>query len=230
MKPSKPSAFGGALPYKIEGKRSATANGRNPRDKNAATNPNHQHIIMSETLAQLDDELVTLLQYLDSEAIEDRRVAEELLAELLPQLDKKIDSYMGVVSHYGDKIANIDREIIRLQTRKAIEQGKQDYLKNRLQAWLELRSDELGNKGKKVEGNLYKVSLVTNGGKLSLELNKEIEISQIPAAFTTTTEITKLDTDKLREFMTANDVNTITTNSGQIIASLLPRGKHLRIS
>ena len=185
---------------------------------------------MSETLAQLDDELVTLLQYLDSEAIEDRRVAEELLAELLPQLDKKIDSYMGVVSHYGDKIANIDREIIRLQTRKAIEQGKQDYLKNRLQAWLELRSDELGNKGKKVEGNLYKVSLVANGGKLSLELNKEIEISQIPAAFTTTTEITKLDTDKLREFMTANDVNTITTNSGQIIASLLPRGKHLRIS
>ena len=185
---------------------------------------------MSETLAQLDDELVTLLQYLDSEAIEDRRVAEELLAELLPQLDKKIDSYMGVVSHYGDKIANIDREIIRLQTRKAIEQGKQDYLKNRLQAWLELRSDELGNKGKKVEGNLYKVSLVANGGKLSLELNKEIEISQIPSAFTTTTEITKLDTDKLREFMTANDVNTITTNSGQIIASLLPRGKHLRIS
>jgi Siphovirus Gp157 len=185
---------------------------------------------MSQTLAQLDDELIILLEHLDSESIEDRTVAEELLTELLPQLDRKIDSYMGVVSHYSDKIANIDREIARLQTRKAIEQGKQDYLKNRLQAWLELRSDELGNKGKKVEGNLYKVSLVANGGKLSLELNKEIEISQIPAAFTTTTEITKLDTDKLREFMTANDVNTITTNSGEIIASLLPRGKHLRIS
>jgi hypothetical protein len=185
---------------------------------------------MSQTLAQLDDELITLLEYLDSESIEDRTVAEELLTELLPQLDKKIDSYMGVVNHYGDKIANIDREIIRLQTRKTIEQGKQDYLKNRLQTWLELRSVQLGNKGKKVEGNLYKVSLVTNGGKLPLELNKEIDISQIPAAFTTTTEITKLDTDKLRKFMTANDIDTITTNSGETIASLLPRGKHLRIS
>lgn len=185
---------------------------------------------MSETLAQLDDELVTLLQYLDSEEIEDRSMAEELLAELLPQLDKKIDSYMGVVNHYGDKIANIDREITRLQTRKANEQKKQDYLKNRLQVWLELRSVQLGNKGKKLEGNLYKVSLVTNGGKLPLELNKEVDISQIPAAFTTTTEITKLDTDKLREFMTANEVTTITTSSGEIIASLLTRGKHLRIS
>ena len=185
---------------------------------------------MSQTLAQLDDELITLLGYLDSEEIEDQSMAEELLTELLPQLDKKVDSYMGVVSHYGDKIANIDREIIRLQTRKANEQKKQDYLKNRLQAWLELRSVQLGNKGKKVEGNLYKVSLVTNGGKLPLELNKNISIESIPPAFTTTTEITKLDTDKLREFMTANDVDTITTNSGEIIASLLPRGKHLRIS
>jgi hypothetical protein len=185
---------------------------------------------MSQTLAQLDDELVTLLQYLDSEEIEDQSMAEELLTELLPQLDKKIDSYMGVVNHYGDKIANIDREINRLQTRKAVEQGKQDYLKNRLQAWLELRSVQLGNKGKKVEGNLYKVSLVVNGGKLPLELNKNIAIESIPPAFTTTTEITKLDTDKVREFMTANDIDSITTNSGETIASLGTRGKHLRIS
>jgi hypothetical protein len=45
---------------------------------------------MSQTLAQLDDELITLLQYLDSEQIEDQSMAEELLLELLPQLDKKI--------------------------------------------------------------------------------------------------------------------------------------------
>lgn len=74
---------------------------------------------MSQTLAQLDDELIILLEHLDSESIEDRTVAEKLLTELLPQLDRKIDSYMGVVSHYSDKIANIDREIARLQTRKA---------------------------------------------------------------------------------------------------------------
>jgi hypothetical protein len=185
---------------------------------------------MSQTLAQLDDELITLLEHLDSESSEDRTVAEELLTELLPQLDRKIDSYMGVVSHYSDKIANIDREIARLQTRKAIEQEKQDYLKNRLQTWLELRSVQLGNKGKKVEGNLYKVSLVANGGKLPLDLNKNISIESIPPAFTTTTEITKLDTDKVREFMTANNIDSITTSSGETIASLLPRGKHLRIS
>lgn len=185
---------------------------------------------MSQTLAQLDDELITLLGYLDSEEIEDQSMAEELLAELLPQLDKKIDSYMGVVSHYGDKIANIDREIARLQTRKANEQKKQDYLKAHLQTWLELRSVQLGNKGKKVEGNLYKVSLVVNGGKLLLELNKDISIESIPPAFTTTTEITKLDTEKVREFMTANEIDTITISSGETIASLLPRGKHLRIS
>jgi hypothetical protein len=111
-----------------------------------------------------------------------------------------------------------------------VEQEKQDYLKNRLQTWLELRSVQLGNKGKKVEGNLYKVSLVANGGKLPLDLNKNISIESIPPAFTTTTEITKLDTDKVREFMTANNIDSITTSSGETIASLLPRGKHLRIS
>ena len=58
---------------------------------------------MSQTLAQLDDELIILLEHLDSESIEDRTVAEKLLTELLPQLDRKIDSYMGVVrgaSHF----------------------------------------------------------------------------------------------------------------------------------
>lgn len=184
---------------------------------------------MIQTLSQLDEELALLLQHLDSESIEDRSMANSLLDELLPQLEQKIDSYMGVISHYGDKVANIDREIARLEVRKAIELGKQDYLKSVLQNWLELRSTQLGDKGKKVEGNLYKVSLVANGGKLPLKLNPDLAIDSIPANFTITSEVTKIDTDAIREFMTVNNIDSLSSPSG-IIATLAPRGKHLRIT
>lgn len=185
---------------------------------------------MIQTLAELDDELVLLLHHLESDSLEDLTMADQLLDELLPQLDKKIDGYMGAISHYGDKIANIDREMARLQARKESEQDKQMYLKSNLQQWLELRSEQLGDKGKRVEGNLYKVSLVANGGKLPLELNKEIPIESVPDKFTVTVQTTKFDPDKVRDFMTDNNLDTILTPTGETIATLLPRGKHLRIS
>lgn len=186
---------------------------------------------MIQTLSQLDDQLALLLHYLDdSESSDDMAMAAELLEELLPQLDKKIDSYMGVVAHYSDKIANIDREIIRLQVKRESDLRRQNYLKSTLQHWLELRSQQLGDKGKKVEGDFYKVSLVSNGGKLPLEINREIPIDSVSETFTVTVQTTKLDPDKVREFMTANAIDTISNDKGETIATLLPRGKHLRIN
>ena len=183
-----------------------------------------------ETLSQLDDQLSLVLHHLDSDDEDDREVAEALLADLLPQLDKKIDSYMGVMTHYADKISNIDREITRLQARKASEQNKQDYLKSVLQNWMELRMNELGDRGKKVEGNLYKVSLVNNGGKLPLKVNEDFDIADIPEDFKMTKTSISLNMEKIREYLDASSEKQLTSPNGSIIATLLPRGKHLRIS
>jgi hypothetical protein len=187
-------------------------------------------MIQTQTLAQLDDELVLVLSHLDSELPEDQDMANQLLAELLPQLDQKIDSYMGLVNHYGDRVNNIDREIARLEVRRSAQLAKQDYLKSVLQNWLELRSQQLGDKGKKVEGNFYKVSLVANGGKLPLSVNKELPIDGVPNSFKTRTEVYKLDQDSIRDYMQTHGTDTVTTADGIPIATLLPRGKHLRIS
>jgi hypothetical protein len=67
---------------------------------------------MIQTLAELDSELQSLFHYLDSDIPEDRDMAESLLDELVPQLETKIDGYMGVISHFADVAGNIDREIV----------------------------------------------------------------------------------------------------------------------
>lgn len=183
-----------------------------------------------ETLAQLDDQLSLVLHHLDSDDEDDREVANALLVDLLPQLDKKIDSYMGVITHYSDKISNIDREIARLQARKTSEQSKQDYLKSILQNWMEHRMTELGDRGKKVEGNLYKVSLVNNGGKLPVKINEDLDINDLPEELKVTKTSINLNMEKIREYLEANSDKQLTSENGVVIATLLPRGKHLRIS
>jgi Siphovirus Gp157 len=183
---------------------------------------------MSQTLSELGEELDSIFNYLESDNPEDIAIAEQLLDDLMPQLASKVDSYIGLINHYRDSIDNISQEESRLGTRKQVQQNKLDQLKSRLQEQIELRAEQLGDRGKKLEGYLHKVSLVNNGGKLPLEVNKEIDINEIPSEFISI--VTKIDPEKVREYLESQSANRVITKSGLIIASLLPRGKHLRIS
>ncbi len=185
---------------------------------------------MSQTLAELDSELQSLLHYLDSDIPEDRDMAESLLDELVPQLETKIDGYMGVISHFADVAGNIDREIDRLKQRKVNVLAKHDYLKSRLQTFLEDRVAELGDRGKKLEGSLYRVTLNHNGGKIPVRLNDQIGIDLVPPKFIETTVTQRIDTDKLRAYLEQQESHELLTATGEIIAQIMPRGRHIRIS
>jgi hypothetical protein len=193
---------------------------------------------MTQTLAELDSELQSLFQYLDSDIPEDRAMAESLLAELVPQLETKIDGYMGVISHFADVAGNIvgaasrneNREIDRLKQRKVSVLAKHDYLKSRLQTFLEDRVAELGDRGKKLEGNLYRVTLNHNGGKIPVRLNDQIGIDRVPPEFIETTVTQRINTDKLRAYLEQQESQQLLTVTGEIIAQIMPRGRHIRIS
>jgi Siphovirus Gp157 len=185
-----------------------------------------------QSLSDLNDELSQLLDLLDSDDEDDRLAAEEILEDLMPQLVGKIDSYAGLIAHYDRIAGNIEAEISRLQDRKVRALGNRDKLKGRLQDFLEARVEVLGVKGKKLEGSLYKVSLVANGGKQPLYINPLANLNALGDgdAFVKTVVTESFDKDKIREMMVDQGLTELFGEDGVFVAELQPRGKHIKIS
>ena len=184
---------------------------------------------MTQPLFELDAELAQLIDILDSDEPEDIAAAEAILDDLMPQLAAKIDSYAGLIAHYERLERNIDTEIKRLTARKTAQATAKDRLKDRLQSFLESRSAELGVKGRKLEGTLYKVSLCANGGAQPIYINPIAGYEHVPEDLVQVTMTEKLITDKLREYMIEQNITEFFDGEGQFIAELKPRGSHLRI-
>lgn len=184
----------------------------------------------SQPLSELGAELDLILEYLDSEDIADLQAAEDLLDDLIPQLDTKVDGYAGAIAHYETISGNIDAEIRRLEVRKEKIEYNRDYLKRRLKTFLELRIEQLGSRGKKIEGNLYRISLCANGGKQSVYINPIAGFEFVPSELVVTTITEKIDTDNLREYFATTGTTKLVDEEGTFIAELLPRGSHLRIT
>jgi hypothetical protein len=88
----------------------------------------------------------------------------------------------------------------------------------------------LGERGKKLEGSLYRVTLNHNGGKIPVKLNEQIGIERVPPEFIETTLTHRIDTDKLRVYLEQQESQQLLTETGEIIAQIMPRGRHIRIS
>jgi hypothetical protein len=183
-----------------------------------------------QSLSDLDQELSQLLDLLDSDEPDDRAAAEAILEDLMPQLMGKIDSYAGLIAHYDRIAGNIDVEIARLQGRKARALGNRDKLKGRLQDFLEARVEVLGVKGKKLEGSLYKVSLVSNGGKQPLYINPLAAVNALDDEFIKEVTTASFDKEKIREHMESEGITELFGEDGIFVAELQPRGKHIKIS
>lgn len=185
---------------------------------------------MNQPLSELGAELTQLLELLDSDDPDDVVAADAILDDLLPQIGSKIDGYAGAIAHYERVAGNIDVEVDRLKVRKAKQLNNADKLKQRLMGFLESREAELGAKGKKIEGVLYRVSLVNNGGKLPLAVDPVASFEFVDPDLVTKTTIEVLDKDKTRAYLSERGLTTLIDSQGMPIAHIQPRGKHLKIT
>ncbi len=181
---------------------------------------------MTQTLNDMDRSLEIILDLRASDDDLDLAKAEKLYSDLLPFLEQKIDNYVGFIL----KLEN--RKNFRLQEAKRITAlAKQDeslinWLKEKLLNFMQRRVEQLGDKGKKLEGKLCKISLANNGGKQPIWINDRISIDCLPEKYIQTQTI--VDTNLLKEDALAN--GEIKDDRGQLIAKVMPKGKHLRIS
>lgn len=183
--------------------------------------------IPSETLNELDSELELILEHLSSENPSDRTLAEEIFnRDFLPRLEKKIDSYVARIQHLKGQRDYRLSEAKRIEALAKSDDAKINWLTEKLLNFMENRVDKLTEKGKKLEGKLCKISLCHNGGKPSIWINPKLDVLDFPDDYLV--EIPSLNLDKLKE--EALEKGEIFDNQGQLLAKVMPKGKHLRIS
>ena len=179
-----------------------------------------------ESLPQLEEELDLILYHLDSEDPEEKELAEDIFSEFLPRLENKIDGYIKAIK-WRENLAKFQREEAkRLQALAHRNQDTVKWLKERLQQFMENRVEQLGKKGKKLEGQLCKISLCQNGGKPPVWIDSLRNEKDFPDEYVET--VTQINRQKLIE--DAIDYGEVLDEQGKAIAKVMPRGKHLRIS
>ncbi|NQZ65581.1 siphovirus Gp157 family protein, partial [Crocosphaera sp.] len=114
---------------------------------------------ITESLPQLEEELELILAHLDSDNPEEKQVAEDIFNELLPRLESKIDGYIKVIKWRESLIEYQENEAKRISDLAHTNKETVQWLKSKLQAFMEQRVEQLGDKGKRIEGKLSKVSL-----------------------------------------------------------------------
>ncbi len=184
--------------------------------------------ILKETLKDLDQELELLLEYLESEDPKDKAVAEEIFQQsLLPRLEKKIDGYVAVINQRKALREYRINEAKRIQALAKKDDSVISWLTEKLQQFLELRVKQLGEKGKKLEGKLCRISLANNGGQLPVWINQQLAVGKFPVEFVISKPI--LDTEKLKEAAMNSETGEVMDAQGKLLAKVMPRGKHVRI-
>lgn len=183
---------------------------------------------VKETLDDLEKQLELLTQYLESDNSEEKAIASAIFEELEPVLEQKIDSY---VAHINCLKAN--RDFRQSESQRIASLAKQDstaitWLTDKLLGFMERRVEQLGERGRKLEGKLSKVSLCNNGGKPQVWINPELKPEEFPPSYRKL--VPTLDTELLREDAVASDTGEIYDSNGRLIAKLIPRGKHLRLT
>ncbi len=180
---------------------------------------------ITESLPQLEEELELILAHLDSDNPEEREVAEDIFNEFLPRLESKIDGYIKVIKWRESLIEHQEKEAKRISDLANSNKQTVQWLKSKLQDFMEQRVEQLGDKGKRLEGKLSKVSLCNNGGRPPIWINPELKTEDYPEEYK---EIRiHIDRNKLAE--EAINYDEVRDEQGTLIAKVMPRGKHLRI-
>lgn len=181
----------------------------------------------TETLDNLDRELELILQYLESDTPEEREIAEEVFQDFLPRLEKKIDSYVNAIGRIKARRDFRQAEANRIAALAKSDDQTITWLTQKLQNFMENRAAELSEKqGNKLEGLYCRISLCNNGGKPPIWVNPDLDLSDFPSDYIV--PIPTLNTDKLKEDVLMQ--GEIKDSQGRLIAKVLSRGRHIRIS
>ncbi len=180
---------------------------------------------ITESLPQLEEELELIIAHLDSDTPEEKEIAEEIFSDFLPRLESKIDAYIKVIKWRESLIEYQENEARRCEALANSNKQTVQWLKSKLQAFMEQRVEQLGDKGKRLEGKLSKVSLCHNGGRPPIWINPELPTENYPEEYK---EIrVHLNRNKIAE--DAINYDEVRDDKGTLIAKVMPRGKHLRI-
>lgn len=169
------------------------------------------------TLAQIEQEIHQLLETISES--ENQEEFEPLLAELLQNLDKKIDGYLYMIRYFEQQAEARQKESDRLQSLALESQSKAAYLKETLKAHMEYTQT------KSLEGTYGKVSHCRNGGKAPIWFNPELTPDELPDDLTLTRKV--IDHRKIRNLCEQNGGELVV--DGVAIAKILERSSHLRI-
>lgn len=183
---------------------------------------------VTQTFDQLDSELQLLLEHLSSDDEETKAIAEQIFEELVPQLEKKIDSYVSVIQRKKAHRDYRKAESQRINKLAASDEATIDWLTEKLLSFMERRVETLGDKGKKLEGMFSKISLCNNGGKPSVWIDRVRLTSEFPIEYVEM--IPTLNTQKLIEDAIASPDGEVFDEKGQLLAKVMPKGRHIRIS
>ncbi len=183
---------------------------------------------VKETLDDLEQQLELVIEYLESDNTEQKAIASAIFEELEPLLENKIDGYVARIN-----CLKANRDFRQSESQRIASLAKHDaaaiaWLTDKLLGFMERRVEQLGERGRKLEGKLSKVSLCNNGGKPQVWINPELKAEEFPPSYVKL--VPTLDTEKLREDAQASDTGEIHDNNGRLIAKLMPRGKHLRLT
>ncbi len=180
---------------------------------------------ITESLPQMEEELELILAHLDSDNPEERQIAEEIFNEFLPRLESKIDGYIKVIKWRESLIEYQENEAKRIKDLANSNKQTVEWLKNKLQTFMEQRVKQLGDKGKRLEGTLSKVSICNNGGRPPIWINPKLRPENYPEDY----QEIKVDINRNKIAEDAITYDEVRDEQGTLIAKVMPRGKHLRI-
>ena len=179
----------------------------------------------NSTLYELETQLEEILEALESDDQAIKEKAEESLSQIILEIEQKLDGYVAVINKLKNQRDFGRAEAKRINALAEQDNNKVKWLTNKLVNFLERREEQLGKKGKKLEGKFCKVSLCTNGGKQPIWIKENLAVDRCPPIYVK--KVIIVDLEQLKE--DAINYGEVLDDRGQVIAQVMPRGKHIRI-
>lgn len=164
-----------------------------------------------ENLFQIGEHFYALESLLIDNEGEIDDTIDQWLEEYHAKEADKIDAYCYLIQ----KFLEIAEEAKRLSERSSSYSKKAKSMKDRLKHYLERRGRD------KVETSKFTLTVCQNGGKQPIRVFEDVEPSAIPNQFVRI--FREPDMEEIRKALLEND------EEAQTIATLMPRGTHLRI-
>jgi hypothetical protein len=179
------------------------------------------------TLNELSEQLELATAILESDPTPDsQRLAQGIVDEIIPQIESKIDGYLGVIKTKLELVETRKQRAKSIMELATSAEKTANWLKQNLQRFLEGRVAQLGEKGKRLEGIESAVTLCKAGGKVPVQLPADLLPDDVPEQFRKV--IVDIDTEALKEACRNSPTGTLSHNN-KVIAEVKERSNYLRI-